>query len=171
MGVNRLLERCVRWRVPAGFAVGLVGLSLARPTGRTLWLGAFIAGLGEALRLWAAGHLERRELTASGPYRWVRHPLYLGSALMGIGFAVAANHLLVAALVGLYLAVGLSAAMHLEDAWLAERFGAAYTAYRAGRFTSPSRRFSLTRLRANREGRTLTGVLLVFAVLWWKMAA
>ena len=39
---------------------------------------------GEALRIWAAGHLEKgREVTASGPYRWTRHPLYLGSTIIG----------------------------------------------------------------------------------------
>ena len=45
-----------------------------------LMLGAAIAILGEAIRLWAAGHLEQsKEITSSGPYRYTRHPLYLGS--------------------------------------------------------------------------------------------
>ena len=42
--------------------------------------------VGEALRIWAAGHLEKgREVTASGPYRLTRHPLYLGSSIIASG--------------------------------------------------------------------------------------
>jgi len=45
-----------------------------------------VAACGELLRLWAAGHLEKsREVTTSGPYRFTRHPLYMGSTLIGIG--------------------------------------------------------------------------------------
>ena len=44
---------------------------------------------GECLRLWAAGHLEKsKEVTRSGPYRHTRHPLYLGSSIIGIGIAL-----------------------------------------------------------------------------------
>ena len=32
-------------------------------------------------------------MTSSGPYRYTRHPLYLGSTLLGLGIAVSANHL------------------------------------------------------------------------------
>ena len=56
--------------------------------------GAPIAALGAALRLWAAGHVEKsREVTSSGPYRYTRHPLYLGSTIVGVGVAVAAADL------------------------------------------------------------------------------
>lgn len=57
----------------------------------------FIAGLsfllcGGALRIWATGHIEKiTRLATSGPYRFVRHPLYAGNFLIGIGFCVFAN--------------------------------------------------------------------------------
>lgn len=164
--------RCARWRVPAGFVIGLVGLWLARPTWGTLGAGAAIAGLGEALRVWAAGHLVKgREVTASGPYRWVRHPLYLGSALLGIGFAVAANRVSVAALVLTYLAIAMGAAVRAEERWLAAQFGEKYAAYRFGRLPPSRRRFSLARLRENREGRAVVGILVVVALLALKAAS
>ena len=66
-------------------------LWLARPTSRSLAIGGAMALVGEALRIWAAGHLEKgREVTRSGPYRLTRHPLYLGSAIIGVGVAIAA---------------------------------------------------------------------------------
>jgi protein-S-isoprenylcysteine O-methyltransferase Ste14 len=49
-------------------------------------IGAAIAVIGESIRAGAAGHLEKsKEVTQSGPYRYTRHPLYLGSSLIGIG--------------------------------------------------------------------------------------
>jgi protein-S-isoprenylcysteine O-methyltransferase Ste14 len=48
-------------------------------------LGLIAAGL--ALRSWAAGILHKHtQLTTSGPYALIRHPLYVGSFLMMIGF-------------------------------------------------------------------------------------
>jgi protein-S-isoprenylcysteine O-methyltransferase Ste14 len=79
--VIRLLAR---WRVFLGFVFAAIVLWLATPGPRTFAAGAAIAILGEALRLWAAGHLEKsKEVTQSGPYRYTRHPLYLGSSLIG----------------------------------------------------------------------------------------
>jgi protein-S-isoprenylcysteine O-methyltransferase Ste14 len=50
-----------------------------------LGLGLVFSGL--ALRSWAAGTLHKRsELTTSGPYGLVRHPLYIGSFMMMVGF-------------------------------------------------------------------------------------
>ncbi|HET7031631.1 MAG TPA: methyltransferase, partial [Casimicrobiaceae bacterium] len=89
-------ESIARWlarrRVALGFVVGVATLVLARPTWRTWCVGLSIAAAGEALRIWAAGHLEKsREVTRSGPYRWTRHPLYVGSAIMAVGIVIASR--------------------------------------------------------------------------------
>jgi hypothetical protein len=165
-------RRLARARVPLGFAFGIVVLWLATPTPRTLLIGLPIAIMGEALRVWAAGHLEKsREVTQSGPYRLFRHPLYVGSSVMGIGLAVAAGSIAVAALVVIYLVATLSAAVRTEEAFLRSRFGGDYDAYRDGRSATPVvRRFSLERALRNREYRAIIGVLLVAALLcakWW----
>ena len=58
----------------------------------SLAAGLVVALVGEAIRMWAAGHLEKsREVTASGPYRWTRHPLYVGSAIMALGVVIASR--------------------------------------------------------------------------------
>ena len=63
---------------------------MARPTWLTWSAGLAVASVGEALRIWAAGHLEKgREVTRSGPYRWTRHPLYAGSAIIALGVVIA----------------------------------------------------------------------------------
>jgi protein-S-isoprenylcysteine O-methyltransferase Ste14 len=153
--------------VPLGFVFGAIALWLARPTPRSLAWGTAIAGAGEALRVWAAGHLEKgREVTSSGPYRWMRHPLYVGSSLMGAGLAVASARVEVAALIALYLATFLTAAMRTEEAFLRSRFGHAYGRYHAGE--TRSRRFSLARVAANREARAIIGLAAVLAWLAWR---
>jgi protein-S-isoprenylcysteine O-methyltransferase Ste14 len=161
------LTRLARLRVPLGFLFGAAALWFARPTPRSLAWGASIAIIGEALRIWAAGHLEKgREVTSSGPYRFVRHPLYAGSILMGVGLAVASASLPVTILVAVYLVTLITAAVRTEEAFLRARFGDAYDRYASGQVGS--RRFSLTRAVRNREYRAVIGLTVVLAWLAWR---
>jgi protein-S-isoprenylcysteine O-methyltransferase Ste14 len=91
--------------------MGALVLVLARPSQATVAAGMTLAACGEAIRFWAAGHLQKsREVTVSGPYRWTAHPLYLGSTIMGIGLAIACGSVVVALLIGVYLATTVTAA-------------------------------------------------------------
>ncbi len=160
------VDTAARLRVPLGFVTGIAALVLAEPTRESLIAGASIAAAGEALRVWAAGHLEKsREVTTSGPYRFTRHPLYAGSAVMSLGFVIAAHSLVVALLAAVYLAVTYSSAIRREEAFLTERFGAAYPDYKAGRLGGVARSFSLDRAMRNREYRAVLGMLVALAIL------
>ena len=164
-----LLVRLARLRVRLGFAVGVLALWLARPTRSSLVIGCAVAIVGEAVRIWAVGHLEKgRGLTTSGPYRWTRHPLYVGSAIVGGGFAVASARLPVALLVGVYLVVTLTAAIRIEEVALRARFGDEYDAYQKGQAGGADRRFSTARVRGNREQRAVLGLLAVVMILAMK---
>ncbi|HAK54647.1 MAG: isoprenylcysteine carboxylmethyltransferase family protein [Vicinamibacterales bacterium] len=161
------LARVAGLRVPLGFVVGVVTIAAARPSSLTLLLGLPIALVGELVRIWAAGHLEKgREVTTSGPYRWVRHPLYVGSAILGFGFATATGSPIIAVVVAAYLGLTLTAAIKTEDAELRERFGVAYDAYRAGEPGEPGRQFRFDRAVRNREHKAAAGLLFVAALLW-----
>jgi protein-S-isoprenylcysteine O-methyltransferase Ste14 len=155
-----------RLRVTLGFVAGLLVLWIARPTWSLLAAGTVVALAGEGIRVWAAGHLEKsREVTRSGPYRFSRHPLYVGSALMGVGVAIAGNSAVAAAAIGLYLAVTLTAAIRTEEAFLRAKFGSEYDDYcrRAGQ--AVSRPFSVARAWRNREYRAVAGLGAVFSIL------
>jgi protein-S-isoprenylcysteine O-methyltransferase Ste14 len=166
----RLAEALVRRRVRLGFVCGGVALWLARPTWNSLVAGALVALAGEGIRVWAAGHVEKsREVTASGPYRFVRHPLYLGSALLGVGFVIAAANVVVAAMVLAYLGTTIPAAIRAEEAHLREKFGEAYDAYADRRHASVARTFSWRRVFSNREHHTLAGLVAAIGVLMVKM--
>ena len=167
-----MLRRLARLRVPLGFLFGVLALWLAEPTSRSLALGAAVAIAGELVRIWAAGHLEKgREVTSSGPYAFSRHPLYLGSTVMGVGLAVASASEVVGALVVAYLSVTLTAAILTEEAHLTEKFGSAYPEYRNGRVAGVARRFSVMRAMQNREYRAVAGLAVALALLAWKAYA
>jgi protein-S-isoprenylcysteine O-methyltransferase Ste14 len=120
------------------FAPGQADSSLATAA---LWIGGTAVLLGVALVI--AGSIELRrakaftalphpreggELVESGPFRFVRHPLYAGLIFASVGWAV--MHLsLVAALAGVLLAVVLDLKRRREESWLVERF-AGYREYR-----------------------------------------
>ena len=162
-------RRVARLRVTIGFVSSILVLWLAHPNARSLAIGAVVAAIGEAIRVWAAGHLEKgREVTRSGPYGLTRHPLYLGSSLIGIGLAIASASLIVAVLVFAYLAITLTAAIRTEEAHLTDKFGAVYPAYREGRGAVERRGFSFARAMRNREYRAILGLLFVMVVLAWK---
>lgn len=155
-----------RLRVPLGFLCAAIAFALARPTPKTLLIGLSIALPGELVRLWASGHIDKgREITTSGPYRFVRHPLYLGSAFLGAGFIVAAWSVVVGILVAAYLAVTMAAAIRTEEATLDARFSGAYSDYRAGRVAPAQQPFSWARVAQNREYRAVIGFVLGFGLL------
>ncbi len=86
-----------RIRVPMGFVFAIFYLWRAKPTWRFLVLGALVASLGIVIRAAASGQVKKnQELTVTGPYAYVRNPLYLGSIIIAIGFAVAARDVWVA---------------------------------------------------------------------------
>ena len=171
----------VRLRVPFGWLVGLMAVWLARPTPTSLVTGLTCAAVGESIRIWASGHLVKwKGLTRSGPYRRTRNPLYLGSFLVGIGFAVATARwevgvLLVALLSGVYPPV-----MTAEVARLTEAHPDTYPDYAREvplLLPVPGRRassvqggaFSWEKVKENREHVTVLGCLAAGLLLWWRM--
>ena len=170
------MARLARLRVALGFACGAMVLWLAEPTAGSVIAGGAIACVGEAIRIWAAGHLHKaREVTVSGPYRWSAHPLYVGSSVMGAGLAIASNRGIVATLIAAYLIVALTVAARTEEGFLRQAFGDSYDRYRRGdaaadRGGARGRRFSLAQAMANHEHRALIGLVLAMLLLALKAA-
>jgi protein-S-isoprenylcysteine O-methyltransferase Ste14 len=158
-------------RVPLGFFTAGAVLYLARPTVASLALGGAIAVIGETLRIWAAGHLDKgREVTQSGPYRFTRHPLYMGSAIVAAGAAVASARLSVIVIVAIYMFVTIAAAVRHEEANMRARFGKQYDAYAQSRTGHVSRPFSLQRaLSINQEYKAVGGLVALVTILALKL--
>jgi protein-S-isoprenylcysteine O-methyltransferase Ste14 len=107
-----------RIRVPTGFVITVVYFWLARPTAKSLVFGAVISAVGLAVRTIASGHVQKNEqLTMSGPYAYLRNPLYFGSTVLAAGLTVAARSWWVA----VYLIV-MFLVIYLPVIWSEEAF-------------------------------------------------
>ena len=112
-----------RIRVPLGFAFAILYFWLARPSWRFLAMGAVLIIPGLVIRALASGHVQKNEaLAMSGPYAYTRNPLYLGSLLIGIGFAVASRSWwIVGVLIAMFWAIYVPV-IRSEEAFLREKF-------------------------------------------------
>jgi protein-S-isoprenylcysteine O-methyltransferase Ste14 len=112
-----------RIRVPLGFVFAVLYFWLAQPTWRFIALGTILIVPGLLIRALASGHVHKNEaLATSGPYAYTRNPLYLGSLLIGIGFAVAARSWWVgAALIVMLFAIYVPV-IRDEEAFLRQKF-------------------------------------------------
>ena len=168
---DRVIAFLAKKRVPLGFVTTIVALILAQPTWRTWRYGLLVALAGEAVRVWAAGHLEKgREVTTSGPYRWIGHPLYVGSSILALGVVIAAWSVPLAVVAAIYMGMTMTAAIRTEEAFLRRTFGDTYDRYQQSRAAPSSRRFSLARVIRNREYRAAAGLIVGFALLALKVA-
>jgi protein-S-isoprenylcysteine O-methyltransferase Ste14 len=137
-----------------------------------LGLGLVFSGL--ALRTWAAGTLHKcTELTTSGPYGLVRHPLYIGSFMMMVGFCQ-----LIGDAENIWFVVGPVLALYVyralgEEKFLAARFPDQWTEFarKVPRFFPrrlPKQTFSTWNLNQwiyNREYQAVSAVLLGLVAL------
>ena len=122
----------MRWRVRIGYPVAVLYWLLAKPTHHWIAMGAAVAGFGILIRAIAAGHLSKdRELATAGPYARTRNPLYLGSAFLAAGFAIAGHSWYAGSLIATYFAVFYYAVMRNEEQALHNRFGTVFDEYAA----------------------------------------
>jgi len=132
---NPIRTKNLKARFVPFFALGLLALLFLEPHPASLLGGGCIVGLGSALRGWGAGHLVKNDrLTVTGPYAHLRHPLYAGTLLVGIGFAVIAGGGIAIALLLLFLPwfflKYFPRKERIESERLEALYGAPYTAYR-----------------------------------------
>jgi protein-S-isoprenylcysteine O-methyltransferase Ste14 len=138
--LNHEIKRLNRFRLAGSLVAGpliiLIALVSAPhwlpvPVSITAGLAMVIGGL--ALRLWALGCIDGNKkcrLVEWGPYRYVRHPLYVGSLLYLVGFCVLAGSLTAAAVsVLVFVSLYLPAA-RAEERLLAAQYGNRWDAYR-----------------------------------------
>lgn len=98
-------------------------------------LRAFIAGglvllAGLAIHFYAKGCLIRNKtVTTVGPYRWVRHPFYLGNLVVDAGLCIMSGSALLFLVYFVVFLVGYTATMRDEERVLTERHGDAYREY------------------------------------------
>lgn len=175
---KRYADAVARLRVPSGFVLLLVFLTLSRPTRESLWAGVPVALLGLALRAWAAGHLAKNEdLATRGPYALIRNPLYAGTLVTAAGLVWAARSpVLAAVFASVFLLVYLPV-IQLEEQHLRKLFPSFGSYAERVPLLLPVRApvDSLAGWRAslywrNEEWKALLGFAIAVAFLAWRAA-
>lgn len=113
-----------RFRQFLGIAF-IILVSVAGSPEQTVYLvGAALVIVGSAIRLWASGHVKKNKVLATtGPYAFVRHPLYVGNLALLFGFALASGLWWAIPLLIGFLLVFYPPAIRHEDAKLRRKFG------------------------------------------------
>ena len=102
------------------------------------WAGVLVVALGEALRLWAVHHIgvisrtradRLGPLISTGPFGYVRNPLYLGNIALWLGFTLSAGIPWLVPVVFALLALEYHAIVRWEEGLLASRMGSPYQQY------------------------------------------
>ncbi len=119
---------------------GRLGTRFVRESFWIAVAGVVVTAAGVALAMWARLHLganwsgtvsirEQHELIRSGPYRWMRHPIYSGILLGMAGTILVVGE--VRALIGFAaMAAALYAKARKEESWLNGEFGASFETHR-----------------------------------------
>lgn len=135
-----LLNIAAFWLMFAGdVPQGWLRIRLYPPTLWTNWLGIAITIAGLGLAIWARAYLGRNwssvvsvkvghQLIRSGPYRWVRHPIYSGLILAMTGTALA-RHQVRGLIAVVLLYVGFTIKSRIEEQTMTATFGPEYAQY------------------------------------------
>ena len=112
-----------RIRVPLGFLFAAFYIWRAHPAWWSVAAGGLLALLGISIRALASGHVKKNvELAITGPYAYVRNPLYLGSIVIAIGFTIAARDVWVALALVAFFWVVYVPVIRSEGKYLREHF-------------------------------------------------
>lgn len=170
-----------RIRVPLGFAFAVLYFWLARPTPKLTFIASAIVALGLVVRALASGHVRKNEqLTTTGPYAYLRNPLYFGSLILAAGFAVAARSWWIVLLMILLFVIVYLPVIRAEELFLNSKFPEfdEYSRHvpriipRLTPFGNAAGSFSWELYRKHREYNAALGSLLMMAALaakwfWW----
>lgn len=169
-------DTVAKLRVPGGFVLVAAFAWFSRPDVASLCYGIPVSLLGLVLRGWAAGHLAKnQQLTTSGPYRFLRNPLYIGTLLVAAGLVLASRSPLLglvfaAVFLLIYLPVIQLEEQHLGNlfpdfAAYANRVPALFPSFRP---MSNTGTFQASLYLKNREYEALLGFLAGVIFLAWK---
>ena len=165
-----------RLRVPSGFVLLLTFAFLSSPSPASLLAGLPLSVLGLWLRGWASGHLAKdKRLATSGPYAYIRNPLYLGTLIVAAGVVIASRDIWLAIIFAFAFFFVYLPAVELEEQHLRDIFPeyASYATrvarfFPSGKYRGSENRFSWALFRRNEEYKASLGFLIAVAWLLWK---
>jgi protein-S-isoprenylcysteine O-methyltransferase Ste14 len=169
-------DRVQRLRVAFGFVLLVAFAWLTEPSRTSMIIGLPISALGLLLRGWSAGHLAKnQQLATTGPYSYIRNPLYVGTLIVALGIVVASRNLWLAVIFAAVFFLVYLPAIELEEQHLRDIFPS-YAAYARcvyrflplAKWNGSDAPFSWALYRRNQEYQALLGFGLAVIWLTWK---
>jgi len=146
-----------------------------------MWPGVIVTLAGESFQLWSTAHLRKNVfLVKSGPYVWVRNPMYFGRFFVGLGLTLITWRWFIVLPYVIIYALYAQARVLQEERRLRALFGDEYTEYCSlvnRWFPRPPRRklsdekWSWSAVFRNHELRVAGAVVLTIVLLAWRIAA
>ncbi|MFA5339913.1 MAG: isoprenylcysteine carboxylmethyltransferase family protein [Candidatus Omnitrophota bacterium] len=130
MDIRERLKRWFKLRFAVLYPFAVVFIIFANCDDRSLRYGIWFIAAGELIRMWANGYaIKTEKLTTSGPYAFVRHPLYLGTLLLVTGFVIFLRVYYVGAALLAVMAIVYTGTIKEEEELLGRKFKE-YAAYK-----------------------------------------
>lgn len=133
---------------------------------------------GETIRTLAAGTIRKNEtLAKNGIYKIVRHPLYLGSFLISLGFCLVSDNLLLWIYFIICFPLCYISAIIIEERFLENKFGQEFKEYKKSvpaflpariRMVNFRNNFSRTSVVENKEHYNWFTILILLIILYFK---
>jgi protein-S-isoprenylcysteine O-methyltransferase Ste14 len=146
-----------------------------------MWPGVAVALAGESLQLWAAAHLRKNiQVVKSGPYGWLRNPMYMGRFFVGLGLTLVTWRWFIVLPYIAFFWLYAQARVLGEERHLVALFGEEYQQYCAKvrrwlplppRRKLSDERWSWSDLGRNHELRVAAGVVVVLILLKLRLEA
>jgi protein-S-isoprenylcysteine O-methyltransferase Ste14 len=97
-------------------------------------IGLCIYFIGIAIRIWAQQHLHyrlkiKKKLTITGPYQFVRNPIYIGNTFICIGLTIISEVVWLVPITFIWCAMVYSMVVRYEEACLLKKYGQLYQTY------------------------------------------
>jgi protein-S-isoprenylcysteine O-methyltransferase Ste14 len=164
-------------RFQVALLLGIILLVFSHTKDDVMRMGIPFVFLGELLRIWANGHIKKsQELTTSGPYAYVRNPLYLGTSIIVLGFCIISRNIILSFIALICFSLLYRNKILSEEKDLKHKFGEEYERYcqyvpriipnfRRYKFANKNK-FKGERLRESKEIKTTLWIV-VFIIAFY----
>ena len=132
MNIYSRLQRSFKFRFAILYPFGTAAVIFAIPDDKSIRVGIWFIITGLFIRIWANGYaIKLEKLTTSGPYAFLRHPLYLGTMLLIVGFILTLKiHYIIGILSIIVIAAVYYSTIKKEEQMLEQKFKDAYINYK-----------------------------------------
>ncbi len=140
--------------------------------------GLFLILIGELIRIWSAGHLRKTKIVVcSGPYKFTRNPLYIGSFFILTGFLIIIQSWIAAIIILPLFLIVYPLTIKKEEKHLLNKFGDEFQEYmnnvprffprfKAGDCSSDEK-FDFQLMIKNREYQSVLASIALSIIFWF----